>query len=35
MAHTRHSAGVGLLLVVVGSAIVEGIKKVIRRKAEE
>ena len=28
-------AGVGLLLVVVGSAIVEGIKKVIRRKAEE
>ena len=28
-------AGVGLLLVVVGSAIVEGIKQVIRRKAEE
>ena len=28
-------AGGGLLLVVVGSAIVEGIKKVIRRKAEE
>ena len=28
-------AGVGLLLVVVGSAIVERIKKVIRRKAVE
>ena len=27
--------GVLLLLLVVGSAIVEGIKKVIRRKAEE
>ncbi len=33
--HTRHSAGVGLLLLVGGSAIVEGMKKVIRRKAEE
>ena len=28
-------AGVGLLLLLVGSAIVKGIKKVIRRKAEE
>ena len=28
-------AGIGLLLLVVGSAIVGGMKKVIRRKAEE
>ena len=28
-------AGIGLLLLVVGSAIVGGMKKVIRRKVEE
>lgn len=28
-------ASIGLLLLLVGAAIVEGIKKVIRRKAEE